>query len=73
MSASEPPDIMDDATFEQMVAEAVALLGVEPVFQIFEPVCGASNPLELEREQRTALMLRVGRLYRQAWGGAGHA
>jgi hypothetical protein len=67
------PDIMDDPTFEQMIAEAVAVLGVEPVFKIFEPVCGTRNPLELNREQRTALMIRVGLLHREAWKGAGHA
>ena len=67
------PDIMDNPTFEQMLAEAVALLGVEPVFDIIEPVCGTRNPLELNRELRTALMIRVGLKCREAWGKAGHA
>jgi hypothetical protein len=69
----EHPDIMDNPTFEQMIAEAVALLGVEPMFNIFEPICGTRNPLELDREQRTALMIRVGLKCREAWGKAGHA
>jgi len=68
----ERPDIMDDPTFDQMVAEAVQILGVEPLFNIFEPVCGTRNPLELNRQQRTALMIHVGLLCREVQGGAGH-
>jgi|HubBroStandDraft_5_1064220.scaffolds.fasta_scaffold31414_2 hypothetical protein len=72
MPASDQPDIMDDPTFDQMIAEAVHILGVEPLFNIFEPVCGTRSPFELDREQRTALMIRVGLLCREVRGGVGH-
>jgi translation elongation factor EF-Ts len=69
----EHPDIMDNPTFEQMVAEAVATIGENAVFSRFLPIVGKRHPLELNRAERTALMIEIGLLCREVRGGVGHA
>lgn len=73
MPGSNPPDIMDDPTFDQMCAEAVQIIGEDTVFAYLEPICGRRNPHDLNRAERTAFMIYVGLRCREAWGKAGHA
>jgi hypothetical protein len=50
-------DVMVDAEFEQMVAEACHYLGKPAVMAALLPICGKRHPLEMNREEREAFLM----------------